>query len=163
MYMSLQEINKITDTTMKTIALSMYNENVKLRAEAETDRKKLNSLNDAKLKEESAKRSSRVQLLGKLSPRVKADLDAMIALPGMALSMGDGGTVVDPMAQTLAVLEKGLSDMPRLLTTDHSALSVQAQPTDGDMLTEEAADKISDEFARKMGCLPEQKRTAAAV
>lgn len=157
MYMSLEEINKIGDTTMKTIALSMYNENVKLRAEADVDRKKLNSLNDAKLREENTKRQSRVQLLSKLSPRVKADLDAMLALPSMALSMGDGGAVVDPMAQTLAVLEKGLADMPRLLLTDHTALSQQAHPTDDDALSQDAADKISDEFARKMGCPPEKK------
>lgn len=157
MYMSLEEINKITDTTMKGIALSMYNENVKLRSEMDADRKKLNSLNDAKLKEENAKRLTRVQMLSKLSPRVKADLDAMLALPSMALSMGDGGTVIDPMAQTLAVLEKGLSDIPRLLITDVAALSVAPQPTDGDMLSEEAADRISDEFARKMGYPPAQK------
>ena len=159
MYMSLEEINKIPDTTMKTIALSMYNENVKLRSEMDSDRKRLNSLNDAKLKEENAKRSTRVQMLSKLSPRVKADLDAMIALPAMALSMGEGGVVVDPMAQTLSVLEKGLSDMPTLLRTDSASLSVQQHPTDEDMLTQEAADEISDRMARKMGAAPlEQKK-----
>lgn len=158
MYMSLEDINKIGDPTMKGIALSMYNENVKLRAEMDTDRKKINSLNDAKLKEENAKRSTRVHLLSKLSPRVKADLDAMLALPAMALSMGDGGVVIDPMAQTLAVLEKGLTDVPRLLTVDHASLSMQAQPRDEDILSDEEADKIADGFARKMGCAPLEKK-----
>ena len=151
MYMSLEDINKITDPTMKNIALSMYNENVKIRAEAEADRKKLASLNDAKLKEEDAKRRQRVFMLGRVSPKVKADLEAMLALPAMALSMGDGGAVVDPMAQTLAVLEKGLSDLPRLLTADHAALSEQPQPTDADTLSEERQNEVADGLARQMG------------
>ena len=156
MYMSLEEINKITDQTMKGIALSMYNENVKLRGELDADRKVTASLRDSKLKEENAKRSSRVQMLGKLSPKVKADLDAMLALPVMALSMGDGGDVVDPMAQTIAVLEKGLADMPRLLTTDAAALSITPHPSDGEM-TQEATDQLADSLARQMGCPPERK------
>lgn len=157
MYMSLEDINKITDPTMKSIALSMYNENVKLRGELDATVKVSSSLQAAKLAEANAKRGSRVALLGKLSPRVKADLDAMLSLPGMALSLGDGGTVVDPMAQTLAVLEKGLADMPRLLTTEASALAVQAQPTDGDMLSVEQEDKLVEDMARRAGCLPAAK------
>ena len=143
MYMSLEEINKIDDVTMKGIALAMYNENVKVRAELEASKKVTDSLRDAKLKEASAQRATRVQMLGKLSPKVKADLDAMVALPAMALSMGDGGAVVDPMAQTLAVLEKGLADMPRLLTTDRAAFAEVAQPTDADMMTNEKSDELS--------------------
>lgn len=158
MYMSLEDISKITDPTMKNVALSMYNENVKLRAQVEAGEKTANGLRDAKLKEESAKRANRVAFLGKVSPKVKADLEVMLALPTMALSMGDGGEVIDPMAQTLAVLEKGLSDMPRLLTMDQSALSVQAHPQDGDgLITNERSDEISDGLARQMGCAPIKK------
>lgn len=159
MYMSLEEINKINDPTMKSIALSMYNENIKLRSELDAGTKLSASLRDAKLKEENSKRSTRVQLLSKVSPRIKADLDAMVALPAMALSMGEGGEVVDPMAQTLAVLEKGLSDLPRLLTTEVSALSIAPQPTDGEM-SQEDVDKTADALARMMGCPPEQQRKA---
>lgn len=157
MYMSLEDINKITDKTMKSIAMSMYNENVKLRQELDANTKATASIRDAKLKEENAKRATRVAMLGKLSPSAKADLDAMLALPAMALSMGEGGVVVDPMAATLAVLEKGLADMPRLLTTDHSALSVQPQPTDANELTSEQEDAIADGLAQKMGCPPQRK------
>lgn len=157
MYMSLEDINKIADPTMKNVALSMYNENVKLRAEVDASTRTANSLRDAKLKESAAQRATRVQMLGKLSPKVKTDLDAMLALPSMALSMGDEGAVVDPMAQTLAMLEKGLADMPRLLITEASALSVAPQPTDDEM-SQEAIDKTADSFARMMGCPPEQKK-----
>jgi len=158
MYMSLEEIHKITDPTMKGIALAMYTENQKLRAEMEASNKTTASLRDIKLREENAKRASRVALLGKLSPHVKADLDTMLALPAMALSMGDGGSVIDPMAQTLQVLEKGLADLPTMLTTDRMALAVQPQPTDQSMLSDADSDKLADEMARMMGCPPEQKK-----
>lgn len=158
MYMSLEDINKLPDP-MKGVALAMYAENQKLRGEIDASKKITDSLRDAKLKEAGTARAGRVAVLSRLSPKVKADLEAMLALPSMALSMGDGGTVVDPMAQTLLVLEKGLSDMPRLLTTDHASLSIVPQPTDTEMSREET-DKIADDMARAMGCPPEQKKAS---
>lgn len=161
MYMStfsLEEINKIPDEMTKSIALSMYNENVKAAAKTAELEKRLNALNDAKLADEKAKRDARVMVLGRLSPRVKADLDAMAALPAMALSMGDGGVVVDPMAATLAMLEKGLADIPRLLTTDAKSLSIAQQPQDMDAeMSDERAQEIADGMAQQMGCGPAAK------
>lgn len=156
MYMSLEEINKL-DGPLRTVALSLYNEMVKANAKAAESEKTLNSLRDAKLKEAAAKRAQRVALLAKVSPRVKADLEAMVAAPSMALSMGDGGTVIDPMEQTLAMLEKSLGDLPRLMTTDTAALAVQPHPTDADALTEEQENKLADSLARMMGAPPEKK------
>ncbi len=155
MYMSLEDINKLPDP-MRGMALAMYNDNVKANAKTADMEKTLNSLRDAKLSEENHKRQGRVALISRISPRVKADLETMLANPSMALSMGDGGSVVDPMAQTLAVLEKGLSDIPRLLTTDSSSLSVQAQPSDAEM-SQENIDQVADSMARMMGCAPEKK------
>ena len=86
MFMSLEEINKLPDP-MKGVALAMYAENQKLRTEMETSKKITDSLRDAKLKEASTARVGRVAILSRLSPKVKADLDAMLALPAMALSM----------------------------------------------------------------------------
>lgn len=157
MYMSLNDIAKISDPTMKSIALAMYNENKRLRAEMEASGKVASSLRDAKLREAAAKRAERVAWLGRMSPKVKADLDAMLSLPAMALSLGDEGEVVDPMASTLQVLEKGLADIPRLLTTDTASLTVQPQPTDANMLTEARSDEIADILARQMGCPPAAK------
>ncbi len=155
MYMSLEDINKLPDP-MRGMALAMYNDNVKANAKTADMEKTLNSLRDAKLSEENTKRQGRVALISRISPRVKADLETMLANPSMALSMGDGGSVVDPMAQTLAVLEKGLSDIPRLLTSDSSSLSVQAQPSDAEM-SQENIDQVADSMARMMGCAPEKK------
>lgn len=159
MYMSLEDITKIPDETMRNIALSMYNENVKLRAERDSDSKLVASLRDAKLAEEKAKRDMRIARLSRMSPRVKVDLDAMLALPSMALSMGDAGVVVDPMAQTLSVLEHGLADMPQLLSTELSALHIAPQPTDGE-LSQEQIDKTADDMARMMGCASEQRKAS---
>lgn len=157
MYMSLDDIQKIPDQTMKSIALAMYNENVKLRVEVETAKKTTDSLRDAKLKEANAKRATRVALLGKLSPQAKPELDAMLAMPSMALSLGDGGEVLDPMGPTLSLLEKGLGDLPTLLTTESAALSTVQHPADADALSAEDADKLADDMARRMGCPPEKK------
>ncbi len=158
MYMSLEEINKISDITMKTIALSMYNENVKLKAQVDANEKVANSLRDGKLKDATALRTQRVAMLSKVSPRVKSDLEAMLALPSMALSMGDGGSVVDPMSTTLMVLEKGLSDLPKLLTTDSSLHFAQPQPTDQDMMSAEQEQSVVDILSRMMGVPPENKK-----
>lgn len=161
MYMSLEDINKITDPTMKTIALNMYNENIRLRAEMDAAKKTTDSLRDAKLKEANDKRTQRVTFLSRLSPKVKSDLEAMLALPSMALSMGDGGEVIDPLAQTLTVLEKGLSDMPKLLTTDTAALFTQPHPTDAELsMNAEEEARLVDNFARMMGCPPEAKKAS---
>lgn len=153
--MSLEEINKLPEP-MRAFALSMYTDRQRMQAELDAAKKVTDSLRDAKLKEADAARRQRVALLSRISPGTKSDLDAMLALPSMALSMGDGGTVVDPMAQTLAVLEKGLAAIPRLLTTEASALSVQPQPSDGEM-SAEAIDAMADDLARRMGCAPSKR------
>jgi hypothetical protein len=157
MFMSLEEINKLPDPTMKNVALSMYAENQKLRAEMDSSKKVAEGLRDAKLKEAAAARDSRIALIGKVLPSAKADLDAMVKLPGMALSMGEGGAVVDPMAQTLAVLDKAVANIPTLHQLEQSALSVAPHPTDGTALSREKEDELSEDMARMMGCAPQKK------
>lgn len=159
MYMSLDEINTIDDPVMKKVALSMYNENLRLRQETEASNKAIESLKVAKLSEENSKRQKRVALLSKASPSVKADLEAMLALDSMALSLGESGKVIDPMEQTLKVLEKGIADMPALLTAPASALSQIDHPTDGQM-SEEEEDKLADDYARRMGAAPEERKAS---
>lgn len=158
MYMSLEEINKL-DEPLRGVALSMYAENQKLRTELDANAKATASLRDKTLAEASAKRIQRVQVLGLRSPKSKPDLDAMLALPSMALSMGDGGVVVDPMAAVLGLLEKSLADLPMLLTADRAALAIQPHPTDSEM-TEEKSDAIADRMADMMGAPPRGNRKA---
>lgn len=156
--LSLEDINKITDPTMRTIALSMFSENAKLRADMEDSRKISESLRAAKLKEANDLRTQKINLLGKISPNIKSELDTMVALPNMALSMGEGGTIVDPMAQTISMLEKSLVNIPKLLTTDSKLLSVQPQPKDMDTLSEEEENRIAEDQARRMGAMPERQK-----
>lgn len=159
MYMSLEDINKLPEPT-KGVALAMYAENQKLRTEMEANKKVTDSLRDAKLKEANASRQLRVSTLSRVSPKVKTDLEEMLKKPEMALSMGEGGAVVDPMAQTLAILEKGLGDLPKLLTsTDPKALSEHPHPTDAEM-SAERADEIADILSRQMGYPPEAKKAS---
>lgn len=157
MFMSLEEINKLPDPTMKNVALSMYAENQKLRAEMDASKKVAEGLRDAELKKATAARDARVSLIGKVLPSAKADLDAMVKLPSMALSMGEGGAVVDPMAQTLAVLDKAVANIPTLHQLEQSALSVAPHPTDANALSREKEDELSDDLSRMMGCAPRKK------
>ncbi len=155
MYMSLEEINKIPDQTTKGIALSWYNENVKAEAKTAELEKKLNGLNNKVITEHGSKRSERVARLSRISPKVKADLEAMVAMPSMALSMGDDGNVVDPMEQTLKILENGLADMPQLLQIPAAALGVSPHPVDDvNALTAEQEQKIVDDMVRMQGGVP---------
>ncbi len=149
-FMSLEEINKLPDP-MRGVALAMHAENQQLRGEMEASKKVTDGLRAAKLREADAQRQSRVTLLTKLSPRAKGDLDAMMANPAMALSMDDRGNIVDPLSSTLAVLEKGLADLPWLMTHDAGTATAQAQPTDAGMLDDKRADEIADNMARMMG------------
>lgn len=154
--LSLEDINKLPDP-MRAVALSMYAENEKLRASLEANQKTTDSLRSAKLKEVSAQRLARLNLLSRISPKIKADLEAMASLPSMALSLGDEGVVVDPMAQTIAMLEKQLSGLPELLKHESTSLAVAPHPKDGDELSVEESDKLADELSKRMGVASEKK------
>lgn len=160
--LSIDDINRIEDSTMRTVALAMFNENQALRAQLEANTRVTESLRNAKLGEAQKKRADRVAMLSRLSPQVKAQLDTMIGLQGMALSMGEDGSVVDPMRVTLDMLEAALAErvnIPRILQTDVSALSVQPHPTDADALSAEGEAKLVDDLGRMMGC-PQEKQAS---
>lgn len=155
MPLSLDDINRIEDSTMRTVALSMYTENEKLRAALEANSRATNALRDAELQKATKARANRIKMLGRLSPKVAPQLDQMAGLQAMALSMGDDGTIVDPMKATLDMLEQGLADLPRLMTADHTALSAVAHPTDADALSAEGEKELVDNFSRMMGGVAE--------
>ncbi len=67
------------------------------------------------------------------------------------------GQIADPMKATLDMLDKGLSDLPRMLTTDHSALAVMAQPTDASTLSQEGTNDLVDSLIRMTGGTPEKR------
>lgn len=155
MYMSIEEINAIVDPVMKKIALSMYQENVRLRSEAKANADAVAAINAKAIADAKAQRAGRIALLGKVSPTIKARLERMVAAPGAALSMGGDGQVHDPLADTLALLEAGLGDMPALLTADMRHATMQPHPVDGDVaLSQEDEDKLVEDMARRAGAPP---------
>ena len=151
MFMSLEKINELPDP-MKGVALSWYNENLKLQAQVDANQAVTDGLRNKQLQAANAERAKRISMVAALSPRAKAGLDAMMSQPNYALSMAASGAIIDPMAQTLDVLEKGLGDLPELFRHDASALSVVQHPQDAEALSEERSNELADSMARQMGC-----------
>ena len=150
MYMSVEEINQLPDP-LRGVALAMFNENQKIRAEMEAAKKVSDGLREAELKKAMRAREQRVAILKKLTPDAAADLDAMCAMESMVLSMDAAGNVVDPMANTLKIMEKAVGQLPTLLRTEQSALSISPQPTDESEMSDERSTAIADGFSRMMG------------
>lgn len=154
--MNIEEINKL-DEPLRSVALSMHEATVKANAKAAESEKLLNSLRDKELATASTIRAKRAAFIARFMPGAKQDIEAMLAMPGMALSMGDGGAVIDPMEQTLRILEKGMKNLPKLLTTEDTAMSVQDQPTDADVLSDARIEELANMQAAKMGVTPAKK------
>lgn len=147
MFMSLEAIDALPEE-MRGVVRAMYDENKKILDELAEDKKVALSLRAIKLQDETAARNSRISILTKLLPNVRADLEAMAASPAMALSITDGGIVVDPMTKMLATLERSVSDSSQLMMDEAVAMSVK--PTTS--LTTDQANEMADGFARLMGC-----------
>ena len=155
--LSLEDINKIEDQTTRSIALAFYNEREALRAERDADRKALGAVRAAQLADATRKRATRIQLLGKMSPKSREKLEGMAKLQSCALSLGDDGQVVDPMKDTLDMLETAIGDIPKLLVAEREHLTMVAQPTDADALTTESEGALVEEMVRMMGGEPEKR------
>jgi len=149
--MSLEDINKIEDSTMRTVALSMYQQNQALLARVEASESVSNAMRSAKLADETKKRQTRIAMLSRLSPKVKDHLDAMAAQQSMALSLAADGNVMDPMRATLDTLEAGLANLPAMLTVDRTSMTVVPHPTDGEALSAEGENALVESMARMMG------------
>ncbi len=151
MYMSLEQINAIPDATMKSIALSMWNQN-------ESNRKKLAALEANSINGALQRRQARIEKLAKFLP--VAQRDQLLAMAnGAKLSMGDDGAVSDPLGATLDILEAGVRAMPSLLTTHSSELSVQDHPRDFGPeipMSETRRTEVVAEFSRN-GNIPAKK------
>lgn len=159
--LSLDDINKIEDTTMRTFALSMYTEMEQLKAKAATAEATTEALRNRDLANATKKRADRVAILKRMAPKAGEHLDSMLSLQSMALSMDQSGQIIDPMKATLDTLEAGLANMPRMLTTDHTQLSIVPHPTDADALSAEGEKELVDNMSRMMGVNPEAERQAS--
>lgn len=156
--MSLEDIQKLEDPTVRAVALSMYNQNQQLLQRVEASERDANAMKRAKLDEESKRRRTRVQLLGKAGgPKVRENLEAMLSLQSMALGLDANGAVVDPMRATLDTLEAALGNMPEMLRVEAGALTAVPHPSDADALSEEGERALVDSLTRAMGGVPERQ------
>ena len=139
MYMSLEQIKKIPDATTRKIALSLHKEQQQNQA------LRKNILNDA-----NAKRQRRIELLQKRLPAATREKLAA-QIPNAKLSLADDGTIDDPLAPMLDILESGISDLPRSLM-DMTAVTELPHPQEfTGQMSEERRKEVIEEFESNAG------------
>lgn len=147
MTLSLEDIQKITDPKEKSIAEAFMS----LRNERDTDRKKHEALSANRLADFKKQRDQRIEKLCKRRPMLTDDLLAMSADAGFALSLADDGNVIDPMNKALAMLEKGLVDLPSMLLGQPSNYQEVAHPVEPGTMSKERVIEVTKELAKTMG------------
>ena len=143
MYASLAEIQKLTDPKEKSMALSIF----ELRQESEKHKKKAEATSKAILATANGQRMTRIERIAKRLPVAQRDaLLAMSTAPSMAFSIGDDGTVVDPMTQILAIVESAAMSIPDVFNGTTNV--EQEHPQDTQVMSKERAKEIADRLAR---------------
>ncbi len=140
MYMSLEQVQKITDPTMKSIAMSLFESQKKNKALEQ----KL--FNDAK-----KARDARITKLKRLmSTEQLKVLNELVA--GAKFSLGDDGVVQDPANSWLSLYEGALAQLPEMLRLNSAELAVQPQPTETNgAVSEERIEQVRQEYRRNAG------------
>lgn len=143
MYMSLEQVNKITDPTLKQVALSLHAQQQEMEA------LKKNAFEGAK-----KRRQDRIDRLAKKLPQSARD-QLVGQLQGATLSIGADGVVKDSLAVTLDILEAGIKDLPAMLTTQNAQFSELPHPREysGEM-TDERRKEVVAEMTRGLPALP---------
>ena len=154
MYASLEEINRIADPKEKKMAKAMFSlqqENTKIKKRSEAAA--LSILGTAKVV-----RDQRIERISKrLSVSKRDKLLKMLAAPSAQLSLSDAGSVVDPMADALELLESAALDIPGLLRETKTNAFEQPHPADSTM-TAERCNAVVDEVLKNTGGMPVHTR-----
>ena len=146
-YMSLEDIEKLTDPVLKQLAFSLHQE-----------QKKTASLEKNAIEAARKVREARLAKIKKFFPKALEKIQTQ----GVGFSLQDDGTVKDELAPTLEILEAALEEMkqvPELLlsTNTNTRFDVQPHPTEFDgKMSEERRQAIVKEFSRNGG-IPEKK------
>lgn len=137
MYMSMEQIEKITDPEKKQMATMLFS----LQSETQSLRKN-------KLDEATQQRNDRIGRIAKaVSAKNRDKILQVAASAGAQLSLVDG-VVVDPMKTMLDIFEDELHGMPELLKKD-AKFSVQAQPSDDGTLSDADAEKLANQMVSR--------------
>lgn len=138
MYMSLEQINRITDPEKKQMATMLFS------LQQETGALRKNKLDEA-----AKKRSDRIERLAKRLPaRSRDKLLQMVAGDGAKLSLGSDGIVRDPMDTVLEIFEQGIPDLPDMLRGGVK-LSEESHPADSGVLTDAQAEELANQQTRR--------------
>lgn len=152
MYMSLEEIQKITDPTLKQVASAEF-----------SNRQKADKLEKRALSEALQKRRERIDRLLKRckASGLKEDLDAMEK--SATLSIADDGSVVDSLDVALGALERAATDIPSLVLSNISGKTKEeAHPEDAQTLSEARAEAVAAELEASAGLAQPKKQGDAA-
>lgn len=140
-FMSLEQIKSIADPTTRRLAEQLY---VQQQKTASYEARAL-----------AAARQARDQRLKKLCDRMphaaREQLLNRAQATAAALSIGSDGNVVDPLADTLDLMEMSLRDLPALLVANGAALSLEDHPVDsmGGPMSEERRRQVVEEYTGK--------------
>jgi hypothetical protein len=157
MYMSLEKIAAITDPLQKEMAQMLFS----MQQDAKKKSELLDSLTKGVLDAAKARRDQRISNLARRLPAMARDkILAQASAANAALSLGDGGVVIDPMSSTLDMLESAVMDLPSLLL-DPQGIQAQAHPQEpGGPMSEERLKQVQAEFSNSTGFKFEDKKSA---
>lgn len=153
-YMSLEEVGKITDPTMKRMAEMMLSLQNDLTAAAARN----GALAKNVLDQATAIRQKRVEALARRLPK-QAGEQLLAQAQGVALSLDGDGKVNDPLSIMLDILEAGTRDLPALLTQQGGAINVIDHPKDADgQISEERRKEIVASMLHNSGVERREKK-----
>lgn len=147
LYMSLEQVNALP-------------ENLRQFGQAFLSLQESQKVKDARIEALSkntiaAATKTRDERVAKLARRLPpAARDKLLArAKSVALSLGDDGVAVDPLADVLDLLEEGTKDIPALLVGGGTMIVEQQQPGDfdGKSMSEERRKQVVEEFERNTG------------
>ncbi len=146
--MSLEEVNKITDPRMKSMALSML-----------AVQKKNKALEDNLLADARVRRDRRIEALAKRLPQAARD-KLLTMSKSVQFSLGDDGVVADPMASWIDIMEAGVPNLPDLLGNPLGTTTEQEHPREyAGALSEDRRKAVTAELRKNAG-LEEQTDAA---
>jgi len=147
LYMSLEEVQKITDPAQKRMAEMILS----LQGTVDAEKKRSDALAKNTLDAAAVRRNTRVETLCKRLPVAVRD-KLLGQVKGAALSLGDDGAVIDPLASMLEMLEESTRNIPALLSANAGTILEQPQPRDYDgSMTEERRQQIVKEQSQNAG------------
>lgn len=146
MYASLEEVAKIQDPKERKMAGMLFS----LAQEATKNKTRADAIGKNILQAANTNRQKKVDKLARRLPVAHRDaLLSMMAEPSAQLSLGDDGTVVDPMGRTLAILDAGIVQ----LATD-APVHEMPNPQSGPGMDANRQKAVMDELLKNTGGVP---------